>query len=565
MKTRVRVYVNSDDALLVWSVDEVADGCEGFAIQRDGTVRGTATGPVWLDNFAPPGPAAHQNGVLHPSDERPFRRFSWTDHDVGPGDEVRYRVAPVLGGTRVIGQGSRWSARRRIAAPGGAYTPYFNRGFVISQFMSRYLRDHFKGLDLGAALDALKRELSRHEAPIRAFLAGQLRVALLDFLGGVAADEQLHAALYELNETELEDTLIALGARAHVVLANGSITANKGESSAAARLRDQNQAARERLKDGGVDVSDRFISPGALGHNKVLVVVGPAGDPRRVWTGSTNWTVTGLCTQLNNGLRVDDKRVAKAYLGQWTQLRAAGGDHPATLTQSNGVPTTVGKLSVHFSRVSGRVDLGELATILQDAEQGVLFLMFQPGGSGVVATVEALASNASLLLRGVISTLPKGAQDEHTGTTTTLHVSLFGDPSAPEPIKRTFDVVQPQGFTNVAAGWAEETTRALFLGHVGNAIIHSKVLVVDPFSASPTVVTGSHNFSISASEANDENFVVVRGDRALAEAYAVNIESAWRHYAARIGTPHRELTGVPYLRALLADQRGEERFWKLAP
>jgi phosphatidylserine/phosphatidylglycerophosphate/cardiolipin synthase-like enzyme len=114
-----------------------------------------------------------------------------------------------------------------------------------------------------------------------------------------------------------------------------------------------------------------------------------------------------------------------------------------------------------------------------------------------------------------------------------------------------------------AAGWAVETTRGQFLGDIGYAIIHSKVLVVDPFSDDPTVVTGSHNFSISASEDNDENFIVVRGDRGLAEAYAVNVESAWRHYAARAGHPHADLNRIEYLRALLEDQRREVSFWRL--
>jgi phosphatidylserine/phosphatidylglycerophosphate/cardiolipin synthase-like enzyme len=89
------------------------------------------------------------------------------------------------------------------------------------------------------------------------------------------------------------------------------------------------------------------------------------------------------------------------------------------------------------------------------------------------------------------------------------------------------------------------------------------VLVVDPFSTDPTVVTGSHNFSIAASEENDENFIVVRGDHALARAYAVNVESAWRHYAARAGKPYPKLSGIQYLRQLLADQQAQQKFWGL--
>src|SRR6267378_6846954 len=46
-------------------------------------------------------------------------------------------------------------------------------------------------------------------------------------------------------------------------------------------------------------------------------------------------------------------------------------------------------------------------------------------------------------------------------------------------------------------------------GVVGFAIVHSKLIVVDPFT-NPVVVTGSHNFSGSASSKNDENFVIIR-------------------------------------------------------
>jgi hypothetical protein len=67
--------------------------------------------------------------------------------------------------------------------------------------------------------------------------------------------------------------LCTLGARAHVVLANGSIKAKPGEHAADARARDENATARAKLLAAGVDVGehDRFISPGALGHNKFLV------------------------------------------------------------------------------------------------------------------------------------------------------------------------------------------------------------------------------------------------------------------------------------------------------
>jgi len=57
------------------------------------------------------------------------------------------------------------------------------------------------------------------------------------------------------------------------------------------------------------------------------------------------------------------------------------------------------------------------------------------------------------------------------------------------------------------------------------------VLVIDPFTDA-VVVTGSHNFSHSASAANDENLLIVR-DKLLAERYAVNIMSTYQHYRWR--------------------------------
>jgi len=96
------------------------------------------------------------------------------------------------------------------------------------------------------------------------------------------------------------------------------------------------------------------------------------------------------------------------------------------------------------------------------------------------------------------------------------------------------DIIQPEGVKNPLANFAEEVTRKQFLSQVGHAIIHSKVIVIDPFSDQPIVITGSHNFSTSASAKNDENFIIIKGDKELAEAYAVNIEGAYAHYRWRV-------------------------------
>ena len=58
-------------------------------------------------------------------------------------------------------------------------------------------------------------------------------------------------------------------------------------------------------------------------------------------------------------------------------------------------------------------------------------------------------------------------------------------------------------------------------------------MIGDPNGDDPVVITGSHNFSASASEKNDENLIIIRGDKALAQAYAVNVQAVYDHYNFR--------------------------------
>jgi len=54
--------------------------------------------------------------------------------------------------------------------------------------------------------------------------------------------------------------------------------------------------------------------------------------------------------------------------------------------------------------------------------------------------------------------------------------------------------------------------------------------VLDPLGDHPVVMTGSHNMGIKAATKNDDNLVIVEGDRDLAVAYALNVISAFNHY-----------------------------------
>jgi PLD-like domain len=576
MPTKLKVYTNEDDALLFWRIPKQIDLCRGFAISRK---KKDLSGKI-TEEFLPnrmgfeneevkaklkPG----QKEVTKPSTEWPFQRFSWTDRDVNTGETVSYRVIPVIrkedGQLALLeSQASEWSLERVLGTTTGAFKPFFNRGFAISQFMSHYLAEQ------KLSLKQFKERIgNKDDRTIREFLAGDLRLALLKQLK-IAFDEktEIFAVLFELSDDELIDALTKLGNRAHLVLANGSIQKKKTESTEAARQRDENEQARTRLKAAGVDVEDenRFTAPGPLGHNKFLVRLDKTGKPAIAWTGSTNWSPTGLCTQVNNGLLIEDPEIAKIYLDQWHLLRDAGNEFPKSLIASNSQPKQVGedvpgqvRSTIWFSRTSKAVDLEALQAEVQKAKEGILFLMFMPGSTGLFSTVAARSAEPDLYVRGVVSELPNGRGDESA-----VDVNLIARASNK---LLHLDIIEPEGIEHPFANFAAEVTHNQFLSQIGHAIIHSKVVVIDPFSADPVVITGSHNFSISASSKNDENFIIVKGDRQLAEAYAVNILGAYSHYRWRVflSQTNKPFNGLKdndtWQASKLATDKRDLKFW----
>jgi len=63
--------------------------------------------------------------------------------------------------------------------------------------------------------------------------------------------------------------------------------------------------------------------------------------------------------------------------------------------------------------------------------------------------------------------------------------------------------------------------------------IHTKYMLVDPFGEDPVIITGSANFSDASTRDNDENMLVIRGEKAIADIYSTEFFRLWNHYAFR--------------------------------
>lgn len=139
------------------------------------------------------------------------------------------------------------------------------------------------------------------------------------------------------------------------------------------------------------------------------------------------------------------------------------------------------------------------------------------------------SNNPDLFITGAV-TDPRAVQEYNT--------VLFHRSASPEDIdnvcvrpKSGESVVAAAAINDQFAFWQKELLKSSPGAH---AIIHDKIVVVDPFSSADCVViTGSHNLGYRASYNNDENLVIIRGNSMLAQAYTAHIMNFYDHYRFR--------------------------------
>src|SRR5262249_42191184 len=120
----------------------------------------------------------------------------------------------------------------------------------------------------------------------------------------------------------------------------------------------------------------------------------------------------------------------------------------------------------------------------------------------------------------------RGVTNQYVATTKAALAVYGPDPS--KPLTWTEKAPEPQGIDKDFGYWLSEFQKNQF-----GVFIHSKIILIDPLGPNPTVITGSHNFSASASGSNDENFLVIQGNQDLARAYATHVIGVYQHFRWR--------------------------------
>jgi phosphatidylserine/phosphatidylglycerophosphate/cardiolipin synthase-like enzyme len=545
MTINVKVYDNGDHTCLVWlpSDGKPIPGCRGFTIQR--TLNdGTKTTEEYLHGFV----GFSDGEKLDPAAPWKFalQRYMWWDYGVSPGNVVQYSVVPVVGPDKdhlqLATAGA--SAMTKPMTISGQVTPnvsaYFNRGIVAAQWVSRALEKLGKKPKIADLIADTKPPGNE----FRNELSGLLRPQILAMLDDAKkSDGEIYAALYELNDPELIDALKAFGKKCHLILANGAFKPPTN---------DENKTVRAALRDV-VDLHDRLVSSKHFAHNKFVVCCDSKGKPQRVLSGSTNWTMTGLCTQANNGIIVSDPDLAADFLNEWNLLESAGNAYPSTLAKANSTSKTFNvdgnRITQWFAPTDAGEDLDYARQLINSAKEGILFLFFNPGAFVAAGKPEekwTLLQNilfrhhqgtanfdGDLYIRGVVNQEIANLTTEAMAVVKpSTHAAL--DPSAATPVTLFrggdeppqhlgYESMVPKNIKDVFHDWATEVLGA-------GVHIHSKVVVLDPFGEKPVVMTGSHNLGYKASTANDDNLMIIEGNAPLAAAYATNIIAIYQAY-----------------------------------
>lgn len=228
-------------------------------------------------------------------------------------------------------------------------------------------------------------------------------------------------------------------------------------------------------------------------HNKFVIFDADSSDPNIpwVWTGSTNWTVVQIDgPDKNNAIAIQDQALAQAYKIEFEEMWGSSSLNPDTQNSRFGPYKTDN--TPHSFVIGGRV----------------VNSYFSPS-DGVTAKIVEVINSANTDLE--ITTMLITRDDIRDAILNKFNAGLTN-------INGVFDSQNPTGNDFPALQSAIGNTK--ITKFTGSGIMHHKFVLADNYNAAsdPQVLTGSHNWSTSAENRNDENTIIVH-DKIITDQY----------------------------------------------
>jgi phosphatidylserine/phosphatidylglycerophosphate/cardiolipin synthase-like enzyme len=485
--------------------------------------------------------------------EHPIQSLVWDDFTAAPGHGYRYVFHPLAGTPKNLDR-SRAVVTIDVeteplygrSSQGQVHDVFFNRGVAASQaYMNR-----FQGLRPDEQPTAAKRKEAL------AWLSRDLDDALLRFIRSARPGDALRGAFYEFGYqpvlAELKKAIDSgVDVKLVIDLKVNEHSSNERQPDGSTRVVFHGSSPRlanlRAIEDAGLPSSvivPRESRRSAIAHNKFLVLLtGRKRMPRAVWTGSANLTNGGIHGQANVGHWIRDGKTAAAFLDYWTLLAAdPGGVHDDTASKR------LAKNAAFYAEVDRLSPVpASVPSPARDRIPAGVTPIFSPRGPLTplelyVALLDEASELACITFAFTVPLPFKTALQNNTAAGPLVFMLLekrdrpSGNSTVPfVRLDANNNVYQASGseLETPLGRWVAETdTRRLGL-NVHVAYIHCKFMLQDPLGPDPIVVTGSANFSVASTKDNDENMVVIRGDRRVADIYFTEFNRLFNHYYFR--------------------------------
>lgn len=310
-------------------------------------------------------------------------------------------------------------------------------------------------------------------------------------------------------------------------------------------------------KRSNISIHKRDAIP-KLMHDKFIVSY-QQGRGEAVLMGSTNFTPEAQTVQANLLHILHSRELADLYT-QRAHLLAANASKKDLNQDGTGwheVTDIEGsELRVYFlpETGAGREFLDTVTQSVKAAKSSVLFCMFTASDEALMNAIFACGDKRDHLIYGLLNSIDDPDRPTKKGekrklpkiAATIFHRSKDQRDTLPYA---AFGAAAPRGFLpelrtiDTSAYDASTSARRPAKGKKETAAnkrsgpppihVHHKFIVIDGDTDSPTIYTGSPNFSKASEQSNDENVLEIKGNAALGHAYVAEFMRLYNHYRAR--------------------------------
>ncbi|QGY43427.1 T9SS type A sorting domain-containing protein [Maribellus comscasis] len=321
---------------------------------------------------------------------------------------------------------------------------------------------------------------SESTGPVAKYIGTAMEDTLIAYIN--RAEETIDFCIYNINNYGISNVSDALNAAADRGVEIRFITCGSTNHYGVSEL------------NSGIPVIERpEVQDGGLMHNKFAIFDANSADATKpwVWSGSANLTSNQINTDANNILFIQDQTLAKAYQIEFEEMWGSTTNQPNTANAKFGADKTDN--TPHEFIINGnRIES-----------------YFSPSDNTNQKIIDAInTANNDLSVETMLI----------TRTDLALAISDAFDRNVEVNVITNFENDNLESVNNMLA--ANLLQGKYIFDDISSGVLHSKLAIIDSkdITSDPQIITGSHNWSNSANERNDENTLIIH-DADIANIY----------------------------------------------